>query len=245
MGLFTGVQCFARGFRLAISGELRKYVLAPAAFSLVLIASGLAWAFAYVADVSAYLTGLLPGFLSFLEWIIAPLLYVLAVLFGAWTFSFTATIIASPFLGELSKQVEYATSPVVGQFVDDPWYKQIAPALARELRKLRYHLPRLFLLIVISFVPVINVFAPLLWLGFGAWMMAAQFADYANENRGVRFAETLVQLEGNRMSALGFGGCATLAMAIPLLNFFAVPVAVAGGTLLWQAMQEDRERQST
>ena len=63
------------------------------------------------------------------------------------------------------------------------------------------------------------------------WMV---FADYANENRGKPFATTLGELGVNRMPALGFGGCTTLAMAIPLLNFFVVPVAVAGGTLLWQ-----------
>ena len=237
MDLLTGVRCFADGFALVTSRGLRKYVVAPASLSLALIISGLAWTFGYVDDFGAYLNSFLPEWLSFLAWIITPLLYLFGLLLGAWTFSLSATIIASPFLGELSKQVELSTTGAVKDFDNRPWWRQILPALSRELRKLRYHLPRLALLLILSIVPVINVIAPFAWLGFGAWMMAAQFCDYANENRGAPFTDTLAQLSRNRMPALGFGGCTTHAMAIPLLSFFVVPIAVAGGTLLWQKIQ--------
>jgi CysZ protein len=238
--LFTGIRCFANGFRLASSREMRKFVLGPAAFSFVLVVGGLVWAFSYVDDFARYLISFLPSWLSLLEWIIAPLLYLTGFLVGAWTFGFAATIIASPFLGELSKQVEFSTTRVVNEFVETPWWQQILPALARELRKLGYHIPRLALLAILSVVPVINLIAPFAWLGFGAWMMAAQFADYANENRGLPFKDTLTQLEQSRLPALGFGACTTLAMAIPLLNFFVIPVAVAGGTLLWQEINRHK-----
>jgi CysZ protein len=244
MDLFTGLRCFADGFRLVTSRGMRKYVLAPASLSLVLIVSGLAWTFGYVDDFGVYLNGFLPEWLSFLAWIITPLLYLFALLLGAWTFSLTATIIASPFLGELSKQVELSTSRTANEFIDTPWWRQILPALKREMRKLGYHLPRLALLLVLSIVPGINVVAPFAWLGFGAWMMAAQFCDYANENHGKPFTETLSQLRRYRMPALGFGGCTTLAMAIPLLSFLVVPIAVAGGTLLWQEIHDSEHNPS-
>ena len=67
----------------------------------------------------------------------------------------------------------------------------------------------------------------------GAWTLAVQFADYPLENRGRPFRDTLTLLRANRAAALGFGACATLALAVPLVNFLLVPVAVAGGTLLW------------
>jgi len=122
-----------------------------------------------------------------------------------------------------------------------PWWKQLGPTMLRELRKLRYHLPRLLLLILVSIVPVLNTFAPLLWLGFGAWMMAVQFCDYTTENRFHDFRDTLALLSANRAAALGFGICVTVTMSIPLLNFIVAPIAVTGGTLL---MQQIRGNQS-
>jgi CysZ protein len=238
MGLGIGIQCFVDGLSLAMSRDMRKFVLAPAGLSFILVVSGLVWALSYATDLTTFIGGFLPDWLSFIEWIITPILYLLGLLLGTWTFSLTATIIASPFLGELSKQVELATSGnSISQFVETSLWRQILPALAREMRKLAYHLPRLALLLLLTVIPVINVIAPIAWLGFGAWMMAAQFSDYANENRGHPFGDTLARLRNRRLSALGFGGCTAIAMAIPLLNFFVVPVAVVGGTLLWREIE--------
>ena len=87
---------------------------------------------------------------------------------------------------------------------------------------------------------MLNAFAPLLWLGFGAWMMAVQFCDYTTENRLHEFSDTLDLLSANRAAALGFGVCVTVAMSIPLLNFIVAPIAVTGGTLLMQQIRENR-----
>ncbi|MCB1684620.1 MAG: hypothetical protein KDI31_09045, partial [Pseudomonadales bacterium] len=46
------------------------------------------------------------------------------------------------------------------------------------------------------------------------------------------FSDTLQLLNANRMAALAFGFCTSVALAIPLLNFLLIPVAVAGGTVL-------------
>ncbi len=228
MNFFSGIECFMTGARMAFTPEVRPFVILPAAVSLVIIVSGLALAFSYVTDLSNYLISGLPSWLEFLEWILEPLLYLMGLLIGAWTFGLLATVIGSPFLGDLSMRVEkLAMEPV-------PWWRQIGPALMREVRKLLYHLPRLLLLVVCSIVPLVNTFAPLLWLGFGAWMMAVQFCDYPMENRQTDFRQTLAVLAQNRGAALGFGLCATVAMSIPVVNFIVAPIAVAGGTLLMQ-----------
>jgi CysZ protein len=234
MNFFDGIRFFTAGARRAFTPEVRPFVVVPAVVSLVIIVAGLALAFSYVTDLSNYLISLLPGWLDFLSWIIEPLLYLSGFLIGAWSFGLIATVVGSPFLGDLSIRVErLATDPV-------PWWKQLGPTMLRELRKLRYHLPRLLLLVVVSIVPVLNTFAPLLWLGFGAWMMAVQFCDYTTENRLHDFSDTLELLSANRPAALGFGVCVTVGMSIPLLNFIVAPIAVTGGTLLMQQIRESR-----
>ena len=235
MSIFRGINCFTEGVSLALSPKMRPYVLRPALVSLVIIATGLGFGLSYVEEFSNYLISSLPTWLGFLEWILAPLMYLMGLLVGAWSFGLLAAIIGSPFLGELSMQVEQLkTEPV-------PWFKQIAPALMRELRKLGYHLPRLLMLVVISIIPVINTIAPLLWLGFGAWMMSAQFCDYSTENRSQDFKQTLKIMSRNRGASLGFGACVTIAMSIPLVNFFVAPAAAAGGTLLMQSLRGNHD----
>ena len=221
------------GMRVAFSPAVRPFVILPAMVSLVVIGTGLTLVFGYVAEFSDYLINALPTWLDFLQWILKPLLYLTGLFAGAWSFGLIATIVGSPFLGELSKRVDKLV------FQPVPWWREIAPALLRELRKLRYHLPRLLMLVVVSIVPVVNTLAPLLWLSFGAWMMAVQFCDYSTENRSQDLAATLSLLKKNRAATLGFGACVTLAMSVPILNFIVAPVAVAGGTLLMQSFREE------
>lgn len=236
MSVAGGVRAFADGFRAARAPGLARYTWLPALVSLTVIAGGLILAFGYVQDLSAWLTSLLPGWLEFLNLILVPLLYLLGVLVCAWLFGFLAVLIASPFLGDLSIAVEQR------QFAGGPeqppgFWTGLAGAFGRELRKLGYHLPRLLLVFVITLIPVVNLAAPVVWLIFGAWTLAIQFCDYPAENRGRPFVETVALLKQNRGAALGYGACATLALAIPFVNFLLIPVAVAGGTILWRRLQ--------
>ncbi|MEZ5582290.1 MAG: hypothetical protein R3F37_05475 [Candidatus Competibacteraceae bacterium] len=47
-------------------------------------------------------------------------------------------------------------------------------------------------LLVLFVIPGVNVIAPLLWLVFGAWMLALQYADYPMGNHGLRFRSNVV-----------------------------------------------------
>ena len=97
----------------------------------------------------------------------------------------------------------------------------------------------LFLLCVFCvFLPVLDVFAALLWLVFGAWMMVIQYIDYPMDNNGLSFLAMRRSLNQQRLLHLGFGGGVSILLMIPLLNFFAMPIAVAGATALYVAEHE-------
>ena len=236
MSLLRGIRTFTDGAQLMRQPRLLRFAWIPALLSLLIISAGLWFAFSYVTEFSDYLVAQMPSWLGFLSFILTPLLYLLGLLTGAWLFGLIAILIASPLLGDLSLAVEEHTTP--GAAPPAPAFLPgLAVAFRREGRKLLYHLPRLLIVAILSVIPFINTFSPLLWLVFGAWTLAVQFADYPAENRGLAFVDTLERLRGQRWTALGFGGCATVALAIPVLNFLLVPVAVVGGTLLWQRTQ--------
>ncbi len=93
--------------------------------------------------------------------------------------------------------------------------------------------PRFLLVFILTFIPVINLAAPLLWFLFGAWMMAIQYCDYPMDNNKVSFAGLRDNLKSRRMSSLGFGALVSLGMLVPVLNLLIMPAAVVGATIFW------------
>ncbi len=237
MSVAVGVRAFVDGSRLARSRSLLHYTAAPALISLLIIAAGTWYAVSRIDVWGAALAALLPSWLSFLDVILVPLLYLFGGVLGIWLFGLLAVVVASPFLGPLSGAVE---KQIRGSAPADSttWWFSIGTTLLRELRKLGYHLPRLLLVFVLTLIPVINLAAPVIWLLFGAWTMAVQFCDFPLENRQRPFRDTLALLKANRLAALGFGLCTALVLAIPLLNFLLIPAAVCGGTLLWDRLAD-------
>jgi CysZ protein len=87
--------------------------------------------------------------------------------------------------------------------------------------------------LLLTFVPGINALSPLLWFLLGAWMMSIQFVDYPMDNHRLDFAAVKEAVRQRRLSSLGFGGLVAFCASIPVLNFFVVPAAVVGATILW------------
>ncbi len=105
--------------------------------------------------------------------------------------------------------------------------------IGRELRKLAYFAPRALALLVLSFIPVLNLAAAPLWLLFGVWMMAVQYIDYPADNNKLSWADMMVWLRQRRWQSLSFGAVTYAALLVPVLNLLIMPAAVAGATLFW------------
>jgi CysZ protein len=188
----------------------------------------------------AQLTATVPQWLSFIEWLLWPLFALLVLLGLFFGFSILANLIASPFYGFLAEKVAEQergeVSPPTG--LRDIMLA-VPRALGRELRKIAYYLPRLLILLLLSFVPVINLISSPLLIAFGVWMMAVQYIDLQADNDQVNFIDLLRWMRGRRLLSLGFGLPVYVGMLIPLINLLVMPSAVAGSTLLWV-----RERES-
>jgi CysZ protein len=119
---------------------------------------------------------------------------------------------------------------------DEGWaevLKMIPRSIQRELHKLAYYLPRFLLLLVLTFIPVVNLVAPLLWFLFGAWMMSIQYCDYPMDNNKVSFRQMKQLMKARRVTSIGFGGLVQLGMLVPVVNLILMPAAVVGATIFW------------
>ena len=107
----------------------------------------------------------------------------------------------------------------------------------RELRKTWYWLWRavliLFVVLVVYFIPVVNVFASAIWFLWSGWLLAMQYIDFGADNRQVPFEVMLERLKSKRWLVLTFGAVVMGLTMLPLVNLFIMPVAVIAGTLIW------------
>ncbi|OWJ95973.1 sulfate transporter CysZ [Pseudomonas sp. A46] len=239
----TGPQYLGEGLKLVLRPGLRLFVLLPLTVNLLLFAALIGFA---IQEFSGWVDALmptLPDWLGFLQYLIWPLFVLLVLVLVFFTFTLLANIIAAPFNGFLAEKVE-----VVVRGTDDfpafSWGELLAMiprTMGREMRKLAYFLPRAGALLILSFVPGVNLLATPLWIIFGIWMMAVQYIDYPADNHKLGWNEMLAWLREKRWQSLGFGGITYLALMIPFVNIIMMPAAVAGATLFWVREGGDKQ----
>jgi len=215
--------------------SLRLFVLVPLTINILIFGTLIGYGFSYLTEFMDSWLSWIPDWLGFIEWILWPLIGITFSLITGYLFTAVALIIASPFNGLLAEKAEEL---VTGKPVSGP--EGLANALMlvprgiiRELAKLMYYVPMAAFVLLITFIPGLNAIAPLLWFLLGAWMMSIQFVDYPMDNHQLSFADVKEAVRSRRLSSMGFGGVVALCTGIPIVNFFVVPAAVVGATLLW------------
>ena len=232
-----GASYLISGFKMLPDPDIRPFVLVPLLINIVLFITAIWLLFSnFTGWIDVLINTFLPDWewLQFLHYVLWPIMALLVIVFVYYGFSIVANIIAAPFNGFLSEKVEKRLRGDVIQ--DEGWQAILAlipRAIGRELAKLAYYLPRVIFLLVLSFIPVINLLSPLLWLLFGAWMMAIQYCDYPMDNNKVSFKNMKLMLKADRLTSIGFGGIIQIGMMIPVLNLIVMPAAVVGATIYW------------
>lgn len=232
---FKGAGYLLEGFRLIRAAGLRRFVLVPVLVNSLLFAGLIIAAAQGFQQLMDYLLGFLPGWLHWLEYVLWPLFAGAVLVILAYSFTVVANLIAAPFNGVLAEAVE---RHMTGQSLEQTggWQaivKDIGPSLLSELQKLLYFTLRALPLLLLFVIPGINLAAPVLWLLFSAWMLALEYADFPMDNHGLKFRQQRPRLRGRPLLTLGFGLTVLGFTLIPIVNFIAMPAAVAGATVMW------------
>ena len=244
--LVSGPKYLLQGYRLIFRPGLRRFFLIPILVN-VLVFAGLVWLF--IDQFEALLDWFLPTADSWWAQLARGLLWfifaVAASVFLFFTFTLVANLLAAPFNGWLAERVAYVLDknnmPVTR--TDVSLLKSVGLSLASELRKLMYLLAMVLLLLVVTFIPVINLLAPFLWLTATSWLLALEYLAYPLENQGMRFSEVRRYAKTRRVLSFSFGAAVLLATVVPLINLMIMPAAVAGATVIW--FERGNHRQAT
>lgn len=230
-----GWDYFVLGWHLITRDGLKRFVVMPILLNILLL-SLVFWLFMLqINDLTSWMLSFMPDWLSWINYLITALAIFMVLLIYYFIFTTLAGFIAAPFNGLLAEKVELlltgqaANSDGVIDFIKD-----LPRMLKREWQKLWYSLPRMIILFILSFVPLIGqTCIPILFFLFTAWMLAIQYCDYPFDNHKISFLSMKQQLAQHRMLNLTFGSLVASCTFIPLLNFIIMPVAICGATAMW------------
>lgn len=231
----SGFGYFFYGLELALSPGIRRFVIMPLLANILLVGGALFYLFSHLDSWINQWMGQIPDWLSWLSYILWPLLVLTILATFSYFFSTLANFVAAPFNGLLAEKVE---EKLTGHTINDEGIlaviKDVPRIMSREWRKLVYTLPKAIGLFLLLLIPALGqTLGPILWFLFTAWMLAIQYCDYPFDNHKVSFNDMRNNLKQKQGKAYGFGMLVSVLTTIPIINLFVMPVAVCGATAMW------------
>jgi CysZ protein len=245
----------ARGFSFAWRGiahlagqsSLWKIAALPIALNIVLFVIGIVVYVHFFPDLLAKFMGRPEIWYMWIVYVLVIILLVMAFALFFIVFGFTVVgcARAGPFLDLLSEKVER-------QLGREEPERSLRQALAGMTRGLIFSLVTLalfvasqLLILALWMLPVVGQIASAVLSPLAeAYFFAAEFFDFPLGRRGLSTCARYRFVNRHRPEAVGFGLAVFLTTLIPLLNFFMLPAAAVGATLLVRALEEDEAHAS-
>jgi CysZ protein len=236
LSYFKGVVDCLVGFGIITRAGLRRFVVLPLLINIVLFATAI---YFFSKQIDIWVDHLLPAWLSFLEYVLWPLFAIMLFIILFYSFTLLANIIAAPFNSLLAARVEASIGGRAAETMNaEGFWKIVIRSIRSELSKLLYFIKWFIPLVILTFIPGINIIAPLAWFSFASWSFALEYTDYTLGNHEQLFPEVREFNRNNRMRSLGFGSVVFMLTSIPILNFIAMPVAVCGAARMVTKIKE-------
>jgi CysZ protein len=215
--------------------DLWPYVLGPALLlgSLVLGTAVIVWNVAGNLFALAWAPGEGEG--RFAWWVGSLLVRSACVLASAVVWYLGSSLLAAPFLERLSQEVEVVA---IGRPIEDASWRLVIGELLVSIA--HSSISFVLWLVVLGFCAALNVVpvvgslvaAPVATLATAFWL-AREAMDGPMSRRKFRYRDKLRAVTDNLPSALGFGLVQSFVLWVPIVNLAVLPIAVAGGTLLY------------
>jgi CysZ protein len=237
----SSVEYLREGFRVLLHPELRFYVIIPLLINVAVFGGLFWWSLQLIGNLIQHAVNALPEWLDWLSWVLWPLAVAMVLIIAMYTFSTLANLLAAPFNGLLAEKAEILFSGASPNSKETFWgtCKQLPRIFMKELHKLGFQIKWLIVLVIMIFIPGVNIFSPLAWFCFSAWMTALEYCDYPMDNHQYSFPQVRKQVATQRWPCFSFGALVTLGNMVPILNLLMMPAAVCGATLLWVERLKD------
>jgi len=234
---------FARGFAypfraghlLIANPRLLVYVVVPFLINLVVFSLavwfGLDRFDALLASLTPETSAWWWPVVKYLLWIVTVLVTALLVFF---LFAIVGNLVASPFNDLLSGKIERLLTGTLPESSGRGFIRDSLHTLLDEVLKIAVFVGGLLVLLLLFLLPAVG---PLLYTGLSviwtALFLVVDYTSYIFARRRQTFRDQRLFLRRHRLASLGFGLGALCLLAIPLLQFFTIPLGVIGAVQFW------------
>jgi CysZ protein len=186
-------------------------------------------------------TGWVGGLLKALRWLIELIAGALITLVGLVLVLLLSSVAAAPFNDALSEAVEHIlTGKPAPPFSFGRMVADIARTIRLELLKVLVYVAVVGPLFLASFiVPGVGQVLSLVAFALTAVYLGIDYVDWPAARRDWSVRDRIAFSRRQLPAVAGFGTGVWLLLFIPLVNLFFMPAAVAGGTILFVALEDD------
>ena len=236
VNFLKGVAAPFQALPLLFKPGIRTYAFLPLCLTIFVLSSATYFLSSTIDSTLEMIAPNWPGWInSVVSWAISSLISIWASFFLLGFINFLScpfnSLLSLKVLAHLSRSPERnndATTLLIE-------VRGSVSALKAEVKKVFYYLKFAAVILLLSLIPGINIFSPLLWIVFGAWMLTIEYLDYPFSNDHVIFPESLKTMACQKSTCLGFGLAITLIALIPVVNWLTVAIGVVGATVLYRS----------
>jgi len=233
--ILRGLQVYTGAYGLISKLKLWKYFVIPMLISLVVFILIFISAYGLSDNLGEWIAGIWiwefgKATFTFISTVIAA---IVIFFIGALLFKHIIMALSSPFMSPVSEKIEaYFTGQPVKNTINPSFTKQLARGLRISLRNLSQELLFTLPILLLKFIPVVNIFSTALLFLVQAYYAGFGNMDYTLE-RHFSYKESVAFIRKNRGLAIGNGIGFLLLLFIPVIGVVLVlPLSVTSASVI-------------
>ena len=240
--LGIGLYSFKTAHSFIRKHNLWRFIIIPGILNTILFYLSFIW---FLDGVSGWVSGFFDlecsdqeGFLGLLcqfvsyssgvfEFFFKFFLYTAFIGVYLYLYKNLVLFIYSPVLAYLIEIVEEKHKGVNSPFSMEQFIKETVRGLVLALRGLIIEGIVVFLLLLMMFVPIINLVQPLLMWLVGAYFLGVSMIDYSLERKGYNIRDSINYSKKHKSLAIGVGSVFQLVFIVPFVGWMIAPTYTA------------------
>jgi CysZ protein len=233
--IFKGLQVYTGAYRLISKLKLWKYFVIPMFISLAVFILIFVTAYGlsdnlgeWIARIWGWETGK-ATFIAISTFISGIIIFAI----GLILYKHIIMALSSPFMSPVSEKIEvYFTGQPAKNYKRLPFYEQLFRGIRLSLRNLSQELLFTIPILLLKFIPVVNIFSTALLFLVQAYYAGFGNMDYTLE-RHFSYKESVAFIRKNRGLAIGNGIGFLLLLLIPVVGVVLVlPLSVTSASVI-------------
>lgn len=233
--IVRGLQVYSGAYGLISKLKLWRYFVIPVIISIVVFALIFITAYTLSDNLGEWIAGIWvwdsgkDTFTAISTFIAGFVLFAI----GLISYKHIIMALSSPFMSPVSEKIEaYFTGKPAQNYIKTNFTKQLVRGIRIGLRNLLKELTLTIPILLLKFIPVINIFSTVL-----LFLVQAYYAGFANMDytleRHFKYRESVAFIRQNRGLAIGNGIGFLLLLLIPVVGIILVlPLSVTSASVI-------------